>query len=86
MANTQIDGGSAFPYNEMDDYGTHHFSHGGMSLRDWFAGQALIGLYSACKSSELALSNEKDRRADAALFYAIADAMLAERKKDKDND
>ncbi len=45
----------------------------GMSLRDWFAGRALIGLAS---------SREWERYTDvAAHAYGLADAMLAERAK-----
>jgi hypothetical protein len=45
----------------------------GMSLRDWFAGQALIGVAS---------SREWERYTDvAAHAYGLADAMLAERAK-----
>ena len=58
-----------------------HFGHNGMSLRDWFAGQALAGLmananipfapdYAECEPSQIA---------DAS--YEIADAMLAHRQK-----
>jgi hypothetical protein len=44
-----------------------------MSLRDWFAGQALIGVAS---------SREWERYTDvAAHAYGLADAMLAERAK-----
>jgi hypothetical protein len=45
----------------------------GMSLRDWFAGQALIGLASR---------REWDSHADiAGLAYGLAGAMLAERAR-----
>jgi hypothetical protein len=45
----------------------------GMSLLDWFAGQALIGLAS---------SREWDSQPDiAVLAYRLAGAMLAERAK-----
>jgi len=45
----------------------------GMSLRDWFAGQALVGQMTA---------GESDNPAGyAELAYAVADAMLAERAK-----
>lgn len=37
------DGGPAFPFDEKESTGAHYYSHAGMSLRDWFAGQALAG-------------------------------------------
>lgn len=54
-------------------------SYGGMTLRDWFAGQALVGL--------LAHDCDDDSRSwkgiDGATSraYEYADAMLAEREK-----
>ena len=42
----------------------------GMTLRDWFAGQALVGLLAA---------NEWVHRTGAAACYEIADKMLEER-------
>lgn len=46
---------------------------GGMSLRDWFAGQALNGL--------LASGTVRDASYIAKRTYEFADAMLAERNK-----
>lgn len=46
----------------------------GMSLRDWFAGQALAGMYAA-GDDELAPGIA------AAAAYRLADAMLKERAK-----
>jgi hypothetical protein len=58
-------GGPAFPYSGIS----------GMSLRDWFASQALMGM----------LSNPESIAAPDAAFaewaYGHADAMLAERDK-----
>ena len=51
----------------------------GMSLRDWFAGQALTSLEQFFYRSEHALS-EGDAPQIAKMAYAIADAMLAERE------
>lgn len=50
----------------------------GMSLRDWFAGQALVGELSAWAGMDTSLS--ADMVADRA--YQVADAMLAARKGD----
>ena len=46
-------------------------SRPGMTLRDWFAGQALQGQLATGEAALLAVS----------YAYAIADAMLAERSK-----
>lgn len=67
------DGGPAFPFLPTQD---RHSKTPGMSLRDWFAGQALAGFatdkdYDTLPGSSLAR--------DA---YAIADAMLAQRTKE----
>lgn len=50
----------------------------GMTLRDWFAGQAMIALHARgagtppdCRTESL--------KADADIFYRMADAMLAHR-------
>lgn len=61
-------GGPAFPSQSATAY-IH-----GMSLRDWFAGQALSGLY-ADHTQEISA----ETAAEAA--YRTADAMLAERNK-----
>ena len=63
MADKRNDGGPAFPAGES----IHSYS--GMTLRDWFAGQALIALRAEPGSHVW--------RADEA--YDVADAMLAAR-------
>lgn len=70
---TPADGGAAFPHDEKESSGAHWHTHSGMSLRDWFAGQALAGL----------AASPMDMPAEAygLTAYAIADAMLAERAK-----
>lgn len=59
------DGGPAFPAETFDV--------GGMSLRDWFAGQALAGI---CADPNAGGSN----KAIAVTAYSLADAMLEARK------
>ncbi|MBU6183521.1 MAG: hypothetical protein KGR46_12015 [Verrucomicrobia bacterium] len=83
-ARTHNDGGPAFPrnitvfghQNKIDaDTGT------GMSLRDWFAGQALVSL--SRKDFHLfgAGGDELNAEIAAQNCYEIADAMLAERNR-----
>ncbi|CAB5220314.1 hypothetical protein UFOVP233_45 [uncultured Caudovirales phage] len=62
------DGGPAFPRVPTD------YSDGsrGMTLRDWFAGQALATQYTQC---------ETDPSITAKWAYQVADAMLEIRQK-----
>ena len=75
MSEALNDGGPAF------GHGDHvHGGYPGMSLRDWFAGQAISGgAYMLGISG--ADQESADRRTLVATAYAIADDMLAERSK-----
>ena len=54
----------------------------GMSLRDWFAGQALVSMGTWMPPSATArLIADETMRARAGWAYRHADAMLAERAK-----
>ncbi len=53
-------------------------TYDGMTLRDWFAGQALMMMYAQTNHEAVAGHDEKTV---AAWAYEIADAMLAERDK-----
>lgn len=90
MTDTRNNGGPAFPHDkymkrEDGQFGT--FAHGGMSLRDWFAGQALAGEIASTsdetiiipngKSAAEALADDAKRRAEWC--YLQADAMLTAR-------
>ena len=67
---TELDGGPAFPTHLYDQTkGT------GMSLRDWFAGQALGGM--------LQYYDSDNPEVYAESAYIFADAMLVERAKEK---
>lgn len=74
---TKQTGGPAFPLavNKTD----HRYTHG-MSLRDWFAGQALAGLLANPEIDNIdENASLEDSLANAA--YITADAMLKERDK-----
>jgi hypothetical protein len=62
-------GGQAFPTFHIGEVSGTPITTPGMSLRDYFAGQALCG----------PLSNIRPAAAAAAIAYEIADAMLAAR-------
>lgn len=69
----------AFPHIEIKQRGNPAYVaptrvyHRGMDLRDYFAGQALIGCVNNAGSSESIAEN----------CYRIADAMIEERKRHK---
>ena len=69
-------GGSAFPHKKYDvpEDGIYNPAELGMTLRDWFAGQALAGTLAHPGDS-----CDWEMFANAA--YKIADAMIAERDK-----
>ncbi len=71
-------GGPAFPINEFDDAESKGISdqHFGMSLRDWFAGQAMAAII--CDPTRCRKLNSTDVASHA---YAFADAMIEERKR-----
>jgi hypothetical protein len=75
------DGGPAFPVIEERCYGEENEFRGvshveeGMSLRDYFAGQALTGL---CSSKSW---DDGEEKVVALWAYDLADAMLAAREE-----
>ncbi len=52
---------------------------GGLTLRDWFAGQAIAGTLGANIPTDWSL--ERSVNATAGAAYALADAMLRARRK-----
>jgi hypothetical protein len=66
----------AFPSNNHPSTQAHEAVLG-MSLRDWFAGQALVGIYSGKTWESIMLRDNPE-----ALAYRIADAMLEERSRE----
>lgn len=65
------DGGPAFPNNGW-------IAQSGMSLRDWFAGQALQAL--VCRDGDDSAYGHNMVKARPQLAYEYADAMLAARE------
>jgi len=78
-------GGPAFPYGTRRYDGGNHYVGTeyaqGMSLRDWFAGQALAGLMAHPKCGMVGPGFEDRNNCAAREAYALADALLAERSK-----
>lgn len=75
------DGGSAFPLaasaQGVPGGVAYTMQQSGMSLRDWFAGQALAGLV-----SKYNINKPEDFQIVAETSLRFADAMLAERAKE----
>lgn len=71
------DGGAAFPQVDLkDSYGMLvPDRQPGMTLRDWFAGKALMGMMASRNPATPRFQPEDD----AAYVYAVADAMLKAR-------
>lgn len=53
--------------------------HLGMTLREWYAGQALIGILARSRDPDMLGTTPQDRVRIAAEAHAIADAMLTVR-------
>ena len=68
--NKHHDGGSAFPQSDCEN---------GMSLRDWFAGQALAGILAGGFADTVPHDGPGGGDEAAGFAYQYADAMLAER-------
>jgi hypothetical protein len=81
MNTPQNDGGAAFPYVKTDECIE---SCNGMTLRDWFAGQAMqsenIAIAIMVASGKTAVPDNWNYDV-AKGAYSIADAMLAQRNR-----
>lgn len=85
------DGGPAFPAKrveefplytmegELMDVSTHEVAYAGMTLRDYFAGQALAGLGIGFGEGDVQWFEQYGAKA----AYRIADAMIAAREGGK---
>lgn len=73
------DGGPAFPNTQdASKWGSWDT---GMSLRDYFAAKAMLGIYTMVAGSAHTVSSGQPEQDIALQAYAMADAMLAERAK-----
>lgn len=83
------DGGSAFPVSDEGARGKVASIHGGLSVRDYFAAKAMVGLISfenGERLNKILRPQELEGRNSpmqyfAQVAYELADAMLAERAK-----
>jgi len=80
------DGGPAFPQPEINGDPVNSWARGcgGLSVRDWFAGQALAGMNKTDKrlAWEIADDDGTDMPDECAkMAYQLADAMLKERSE-----
>lgn len=88
------DGGPAFPHQHDKTFydpanpdravqTIRGLWHGGMTVRDYFAGQALVGVMTGAEGLGEMSQTDRHRMFDrmSALLYEAADAMLAARKK-----
>lgn len=78
------DGGPAFPHFvqiTLPDDTTDYRPATGMSLRDHFAGQALLGLIACPGTGSDHMSEATVAKSFAQISYLYADALLAERAK-----
>lgn len=84
MASEIKDGGPAFPHHETTSRGEPFHDHLGMTMRQWYAGQALAGMIETHAFHFLdddATSWHQARatcRNHARAAFAIADAMIEE--------
>jgi len=74
---SEVSNPPAFPTHPDGD---GHSDYAGMTLRDWFAGQALVSLATTNHGNDWGLSGKEHGPICARKAYAIADAMLAARE------
>ena len=87
MSNQPNDGGAAYPQTMLRDHNDgiippENYGCGGMSLRDYFAGQAAVGFLSGGWQPRNGLSITET--VISKLAYDLADAMLAARERTAD--
>lgn len=80
-------GGPAFPVHETDEHRQPYCTDPGLTLRDYFAAKAMVGLFSMEANPRVGVDVEPFRANSrehlngiAMSAYRVADAMLAARK------
>lgn len=74
------DGGPAFPTDDYGQIGPTRWHHTGMTLRDYFAGQALANCFTNECNVQVEMRNDEYMYEIAACHcYSMADAMIAAR-------
>lgn len=74
-------GGPAFPMTEHHHDGSYYHDHSGMTLRDYFAAQALPAIIAAVCAHQHHLRDGMDIRQSMAMdAYELADKMLQVRE------
>ena len=75
-------GGPAFSMPALAPPGEWAVSYSGMTLRDWFAGQALAGVVGECLKGSGMVCDKGRAKTVAMICLDYADAMLAERERE----
>jgi hypothetical protein len=83
MSTEKNDGGPAFPLTELDQTGSLYHQNTGMSLRDYFAAQAMPMFRGFDVTTYQSYGQHLISQA-AQHAYAYADAMLAARNQTKE--
>lgn len=74
-------GGQAFPMLGNVGYNSDWQLEEGMTLRDYFAAKAMAGTFSSGFIFSIGTDHEEEMISMASAFYAMADAMIAIRKR-----
>jgi len=82
------DGGPAFAFSGTPEQFKQGYADSGMTLRDWYAGQAMAALIGSADSlrasADKALEDGRGEQAGhviARQAYRMADAMIAEKRR-----
>jgi len=71
----------AFPMTERNDDGSHHFDHPGLSAREYFAAQAMAGIFASGPTAASEDAIPHLMTTVATMSVQAADALLAALKE-----